>query len=115
MDVWDDEFITSMDPLDAYYIQLLHVGLPALRNATLGSVPGFATALAEVLHNIPSLIKESNPHRHSYFWHGERASYLEWAATTLSDDARFCTRRLQSVWSEMEPVILARIGEAESK
>ena len=115
MYVMDDEFVRSMDPLDAHYIRLLHVGLPLLRNATLSSVPGWATALAEVLHNVPSLIRETNAHRHRHFWLKERSMYLDWAATNTSDEVNRCMRLPEMMWREMEPVILARIGESESK
>lgn len=99
-----------MDALDAYYIQLLSHGIVSLRNALASDPPNWAYPLADLLHNIPGLINQPNPELHKNFWLVERNCYLEWLRKHDCVDAR-----VESLFDEMEPVILARIGESESK
>jgi hypothetical protein len=62
---------------DAYQ-RILSVGLLAIRDraTTLNSVK-IAEIEADHLHNIPSLLEETNEHRHIFYAHKERGLYLQ--------------------------------------
>lgn len=66
-----------MTERDAIYVQILHHGLSRIRDyAALGHLQ-YCAVESEHLHNIPSLIGETNEHRHVYYFSKERAHYLE--------------------------------------
>ena len=67
-----------MNELDDNYKMLLNVGFIVLREAVQSGSADWATAEIEMLHNVPSLIGESNIHRHRYYWDKERTAYIEW-------------------------------------
>jgi len=57
----------------------------------------------EMLHNVPSLINESNLERHRYFWSKERTHYIEWVSAPGRQEAK--SRMLtyyKPIWDEME-------------
>lgn len=60
------------------YQRILSVGLLAIRDraTTLNSVK-IAEIEADHLHNIPSLLEETNEHRHIFYAHKERNLYLQ--------------------------------------
>ncbi|WP_298867136.1 hypothetical protein [uncultured Gimesia sp.] len=66
-----------MDELQRLYVQLLHNGLLEIRTAFGLDEKEWLEAEIDFLHNIPSLLNETNIHRHRYFWEKERPYYLE--------------------------------------
>jgi hypothetical protein len=71
-----------MTDLDKAYLSLLESGLAAIRNGARNGDMDYCHMEAEHLHEIPSLIGETNVQRHVCYVTQARAAYLEWAATT---------------------------------
>lgn len=66
-----------MEILNSIYLELLRLGLPRIQLAFYSQNKEWLRAEIEFLHNIPSLIGETNGLRHEYFWSSERALYWE--------------------------------------
>lgn len=66
-----------LTPRDRAYLDLLHHGLVLLRNFTRGGRPEFAPIESEHLHEVPTLIGETNERRHVYYLHVTRSLYLQ--------------------------------------
>ena len=67
-----------MNDLDDNYKMLLNVGFIVLREALQSGSTDWVKAEIEMLHNVPSLIGETNALRHEYYWEKERTAYVEW-------------------------------------
>ncbi len=92
-----------MSDLDQLYVRLLHHGLVKLRDLVAGGDDRWAFATAEMLHQVPSLLGETNERRHVYFWRSERGAYLEWLRMSGNEDAASYTRTFyEPIWREME-------------
>jgi hypothetical protein len=89
-----------MNERDNIYLQILKYGLISLRNATLRGDIEYCKAEAEHLHNLPTLIGESNEARHEYYFDGERVSYLE-KVKPSSPDMRFILGRYSELWPQL--------------
>lgn len=89
-----------MTERDAIYIQILHYGLLRIRDsAALGYLP-YCAVESEHLHNIPSLIGETNEHRHVYYYDQERALYLEHLDRSIPGlDFTLC--RYEELWNRL--------------
>lgn len=59
------------------YLDLLHYGLVMVRNIAYDKQLDLCRIEADHLHEIPTLIGESNEHRHVYYILQERGLYLE--------------------------------------
>ena len=95
-----------MTQLDQLYAQTLEVGFLVLRQAVDSGNPDWINAEFELLHNVPGLIGEDNKERHRYFWHKERARYIDWTSEDGREQAR--SRMLtyyRPIWDEMEPLV----------
>ena len=91
--------------LDDLYRRLLGFGLLNVRQAIQTKDYAWAEAEAEFLHNIPSLIGETNPHRHRFFWDKERPAYLDWVSQHPSSEAGSKVKIFyKTVFVEMEPI-----------
>ena len=66
-----------LSPRDKAYLDLLHSGLVLLRNFARGGRLEFCPVEAEHLHEIPTLIGETNERRHVYYLRGTRGLYLQ--------------------------------------
>lgn len=67
----------------------------------------------ELLHNVPSLIDESNAERHKYFWFKERTHYISWASAPGRENAKARMETYyQAIWNEMEPVVAKLFGQS---
>lgn len=62
---------------DQAYLQLLHRGLVLLRNCADGGKTELCCIEADHLHNLPTLVGETNERRHVYYLQAERAAYLQ--------------------------------------
>lgn len=69
-----------MRPIDQCYCDLLSNGFIVLRQASDAEDTEWVKAEIEMLHNLPSLIGETNPARHEYYWEQERAAYIDWVS-----------------------------------
>lgn len=67
----------SLSPRDRAYLDILHYGLVLLRNFARGGRLEFAPIEAEHLHEIPTLIGETNERLHEYYLTGIRGLYLQ--------------------------------------
>lgn len=102
-----------MNRLDDCYKMLLNVGFIVLREAMQSGSREWLNAELEMLHNVPSLIGESNGHRHRYYWLQERIAYMEWISTSGSDHAKSRMKTYyQPVWEEMSKEIDAMFGRS---
>lgn len=92
-----------MTRLDQLYKHLLQFGFIVLRQAMDAHDSEWVNAEVELLHNVPSLIGENNSERHLYFWHHERAAYLEWVLAPGRElqKSRMATY-YEPLWKEME-------------
>jgi hypothetical protein len=95
-----------MTQLELLYAQNLQVGFIVLRQAVESGIRDWINAELELLHNVPTLMGESNKERHRYFWYKERARYLDWVSGPGRETAK--SRMLtyyEPIWSEMEPLV----------
>jgi len=102
-----------MSPLDTLYLEHLRLGFLMLRLAVDSNDASWTRAETELLHNIPSLILETNPLRHVYFWEGERTLYLEWAKTRDQEMRDRIDCYYLPIWNEMQPLISAMPGAGQ--
>ncbi|QDV72062.1 hypothetical protein K2D_01820 [Planctomycetes bacterium K2D] len=99
-----------MNVLDQLYIRLLHHGLQILRDAAACRDTAWSHAEAELLHNVPSLIGESNLRRHAYFWDQERRAYLAWLEQSENPRAVSKAKTFYDpIWREMEVELHSKI------
>lgn len=101
----------TMTELDSFYIQILKVGLIILRQAYNSGSNEWTNAEFELLHNIPTLIGETNKARHRYFWEKERVHYINWVNEKGSQEAKSRMSIYYSpIWKEMEPLVAQLLG-----
>lgn len=97
--------------MDELYRQLLNAGFILLRNASWESNLEWISAELEFLHNVPSLIFESNWLRHEYFWIQERSMYMEWAARANIPTQQSLMRAFYlPIWEELEKIFKSHSG-----
>jgi hypothetical protein len=89
-----------MSDRDAIYLQILHHGLLRLRDAAVLGHTKYCAVEAEHLHNIPSLIGETNEHRHAYYFGQERVYYLERVDRSLPG-LEFTLSRYVELWERL--------------
>jgi hypothetical protein len=86
------------------YLDLLHRGLVLLRNCAHGGNLELCRIEADHLHNIPTLLGETNESRHVYYILAERSGYLKslqnLSATEYLNQA--------SIWYSEPWLVLAR-------
>ncbi len=104
-----------MNELDVNYKMLLNVGFIVLREALQSGSADWVKAEIEMLHNVPSLIGETNALRHKYFWEKERTAYVEWIKKFGNDYAQsrmavFYEPIWESISKEVESLTLLKIG-----
>jgi len=96
-----------VEELSVLYGRLLQVGFVVLRQAAHCGDDDWVKAEIELLHNVPSLLAETNLERHRYFWFTERNRYIEWVSAPGRDGPK--SRMLtfyEPIWREMEPALL---------
>jgi hypothetical protein len=101
-----------MRKLDLLYAEFLCAGMPVLRVALNSRDWQWIDAEYEILHNVPSLIGETNIERHKYFWFGERTHHMEWASAPGREEAH--SRMLayyKPIWDKMEPLIMKLVSD----
>ena len=104
-----------METLNRLYIDLLARGLLLLRAAIWSRDFEQAEAVADFLHNIPTLVNEPNIGRHRYFWFVERRAYLDWASARSAEAVRSQTETyLGPLLLEMEPIMRSLFAASEA-
>lgn len=98
-----------MNELDVLYLRILHHGLRILRDsASVGDLERLAVE-SEHLHNLPSLIGESNIHRHLYYANRERVAYLQWVNSChRAEVVEFVESFYVPSWNELALLLAAR-------
>jgi hypothetical protein len=92
-----------MTERDAIYVQILHQGLLRIRDsATLGHLQ-YCAVESEHLHNIPSLIGETNEERHKYYFEQERDYYLARLDRSIPG-LDFTLRRYDELWTRLKQI-----------
>jgi hypothetical protein len=66
-----------MTERDTIYLQILRFGLGRLRDSAELGLIEYCAIESEHLHNIPSLVEETNELRHRFYFDQERTYYLE--------------------------------------
>ena len=95
-----------MTPLDACYARLLQLGFVVLRQAIESGNHDWIEAELVLLHNLPSLLGESNVERHRCFWFLERVEYMNWVRGQARNEPISRMRTYyEPIWEEMEPLI----------
>jgi hypothetical protein len=89
-----------MTERDLIYLQILHVGLLRLRDAARLGYVEYCANEAEHLHNVPSLIGETNEHRHEFYLEKERPYYLERLDLSIPG-MDFTLRRYEELWQRL--------------
>jgi hypothetical protein len=92
-----------MTERDAIYLQILHHGLLRIRDAAALGHLQYCVIESEHLHNVPSLIGETNKERHLYYFCQERASYLERVDRSLPG-LDFTLRRYVELWTHLSQI-----------
>jgi hypothetical protein len=96
-----------MNALDTLYSQFLTLGFVVLRQAADAGDAAWIAAEIELLHNVPSLIGESNAKRHEYFWRQERTTYLAWVNAPGRELQRSRMETFyEPIWEEIEGYLL---------
>jgi hypothetical protein len=99
---WRSEQI--MSERDQIYIQILGHGLQRLRDSALLGMIEYCAIEAEHLHNLPSLIGESNERRHEYYFEKERPFYLERVDRSVPG-IEFTLRRYEECWQKLQVLL----------
>ncbi len=100
-----------MKELNSLYVRTLHMGLILLQQAVHSGDIERAKREVEFLHNIPSLIDETNIERHRYFWFKELAHYVDQINSSGRSDLQSQMRILyKPIWCEMEVVLKDLFG-----
>jgi len=95
-----------VNELDRLYVTLLYHGLIAIRNASHGGDLEYCKAESEHLHEVPSLIGETNILRHVYQATAARGLYLEWVESNNRDDVReFIDIWYAPVWRDIDAIL----------
>ena len=90
-----------MTERDAIYIQILHHGLLRIRDSAALGYLQYCEVESEHLHNIPSLIGETNEKRHEYYFDKERAHYLERLDRSIPS-MDYTLRRYDELWARLK-------------
>jgi hypothetical protein len=92
--------------LDRLYIAILYRGLVSIRNASSNGDLDLCRAESEYLHEIPSLIGETNMHRHIYQVTKVRPAFLKWANDNRREDVlEFVKTWLAAEWKRIDEIL----------
>lgn len=95
-----------MSELGKLYVLLLQSGLAALRNAAQIGDLEHCRFESEHLHEVPSLIEESNINPHQFYANKTRQRYVEWAEMTdrpaVKELMEFFYR---PVWNQIDQIL----------
>ena len=86
-----------MTARDQIYAQILHFGLVRLRDSARLGYAEYCAVEADHLHNLPSLMGETNEHRHQCYFDEERSYYLKRVDRSIPG-IDFTLRRYEELW-----------------
>jgi hypothetical protein len=89
-----------MTERDIIYVQILYSGLLRIRDLSALGYIEYCAVESDHLHNIPSLIGETNEERHKYYFLKERPCYLERVDRSLPG-IEFTMRRYEELWARL--------------
>lgn len=94
-----------MSRQDELYRRLLEAGMLVLRQAVAARDWEWVEAEVALLHNLPSLIGETNLERRRYFWTTELEAYLEFVNSPGRERAKSRMKTYyEPIWAEaVEP------------
>jgi hypothetical protein len=96
----------AMSELDGLYLHLLQHGLVLLRNASRRGDLEFCKAASEYLHNVPSLIGETNVNRHIYQASATRQSFVDWINASGGANVRELTEIcFAAAWKQIDRIL----------
>ncbi len=102
------------ESLERAYASILTIGLLALRNAAFNNDIERCKLESEHLHNVPSLIKETNVNRHLYYFNHERVCYIESAKAHDKElGCENCTNTIKLYIPHWE-IIVSELSQIES-
>ncbi len=90
-----------MNSRDQAYLEILGFGLLRIRECAALGLHHYCAVEADHLHNIPSLIGETNEKRHEYYIREERGLYLERVDRTI-EGISFTLNRYAELWPIIE-------------
>ena len=88
--------------MDEIYLEILRKGMPLLQMAITSRNEAWMDAEIDMLHNIPSLIGESNLHRHEYYWTAERIAYIDAILKIGGDPVEYMQLCYDPLWVRLE-------------
>ncbi len=95
-----------MCELDRLYIAILHQGLISIRNASNNGDLNLCQAESEYLHEVPSLIGETNMRRHIYQAAKVRPAFLKWANDNRREDIlEFVKTWFAAEWKRIDAIL----------
>lgn len=96
----------TMSELDKLYIAILQSGLAAIRNAAIQGDLEYCKVESEHLHELPSLIGESNMNCHMFYVTNTRKVYMAWASTCGREAVRDMLQYFYSApWKKMDELL----------
>ena len=105
---------TAMQARQQAYLEILHWGLLAIREAAYVGKTRLCEIEADHIHNLPSLFNEQNEKRHHYYIGSERQYYLEQLERHGEHEFRENqTRRYENPWKVLMQVAIPEL-EAEN-
>jgi hypothetical protein len=93
-----------MSRRDEIYLRMLDFALVTMRNYAQDWPAGYCVVEADHVHNLPSLVGETNEARHVYYLRDERAIYLERVDRTRPG-IDFLLARYEELWTELEALL----------
>src|SRR5688572_11024743 len=97
---WEPIQNEGVSERDAIYLHILHFGLVRLRDTAGCGNAAYCAVEADHLHNLPSLVGESNEHRHDYYFDKERPFYLERVDRSVPG-IEFTLARYAELWQRL--------------
>ena len=95
-----------MHELDQLYLAILHRGLISIRNASWNGDIELCKAHSEYLHEVPSLIGETNMHRHIYQAEKVGPAFLAWAKVNDRHDVlQFVNTYYAYEWKQIDRIL----------
>lgn len=101
-----------MSERDQIYACILEQGLLRLRDSALLGLIEYCAIEAEHLHNLPSLLGESNERRHEYYFEKERPFYLERVDRSVPG-IEFTLRRYEECWQQLSELLAGPVTELQ--
>ncbi|MEK6234246.1 MAG: hypothetical protein N2C14_06015, partial [Planctomycetales bacterium] len=107
-----DNAVEDKREINEIYLSILRIGLARTREAAASDDAKLAAMDSDHVHNLPSLIDETNIHRHLYYLNGERTLYKDRVFAHLGKKRaapRFI--ELLKLWQNLNSVIRSMVDD----